>query len=125
MESFRQAKTIFKLWPITVGLMNLRDALSPHPLGLTIRFEVAPGSSELEVPSGFNPWRRALEARLTEEPSRGKANRQLTREVARLFSLPATQVEVLSGHKSALKVLLVRGVNTEEALEALRSGNEP
>ncbi|NPV61413.1 MAG: DUF167 domain-containing protein [Methanotrichaceae archaeon] len=105
--------------------MNLRDALSPHPLGLTIRFEVAPGSSELEVPSGFNPWRRALEARLTEEPSRGKANRQLTREVARLFSLPATQVEVLSGHKSALKVLLVRGINTEEALEALRSGNEP
>jgi uncharacterized protein (TIGR00251 family) len=116
---------ILKPWPRTIKLMDLRDALSPHPLGLTIRFEVAPGSSKLEVPSGFNPWRRALEARLTEEPSRGKANRQLTEEVARLFSLPTTQVEVLSGHKSARKVLLVRGRNTEDALEALHFGNKP
>jgi uncharacterized protein (TIGR00251 family) len=103
--------------------MNLRDALSPHPRGLTIRFEVAPGSSQLEVPSGFNPWRRALEARLTEEPSRGRANRQLTQEVARLFSLPATQVEVLSGHKAARKVLLVRGIDVEKALTILCPGN--
>ena len=67
------------------------------------------GSSELEVPSGFNPWRRTLEARLTEEPTKGKANRQLVEEVARILGIPERNVEVLSGHKSARKVLLVMG----------------
>jgi len=104
--------------------MNFKDALAIHPQGLTIRFEVVPGSSRLAVPCGFNPWRRALEAKLTEEPSRGKANQQLVEAVARLFSLPESRVEVLSGHKSSRKVLLVKGMDPESALSILSSGND-
>ncbi len=100
--------------------MDIKDAISPHPQGFTIRFEVAPGSSRLIVPSGFNPWRRSLEARLTEEPTKGKANRQLVEAVAGIFSLPVEMVEVLSGHKSARKVVLVRGVSIDRALELLK-----
>ncbi len=100
--------------------MDLKDAISPHPQGFTVRFEVVPGSSKLAVPSGFNPWRRSLEARLTEEPTKGKANRQLVEAVAGIFSLPKGMVEVLSGHRSARKVLLVRGVSVDRALELLK-----
>ncbi len=100
--------------------MDLKDAISPHPQGFTVRFEVAPGSSSLVVPSGFNPWRRSLEARLTEEPTKGKANRQLVEAVAGIFSLPEGCVEVLSGHKSARKVLLVHGVRIDQALKLLK-----
>lgn len=71
------------------------------------------------VPSGFNPWRRTLEARLTEEPTKGKANRQLVKEVARVLSIPERNVEVLSGHKSARKVLLVIGLDLEAAISCL------
>jgi uncharacterized protein (TIGR00251 family) len=100
---------------------DFREAIRPHPHGLTIRFEVAPGSSELEVPSGFNPWRGALEARLTELPHRGKANRQLVEEVARVLGIPAKNVEVLSGHKSDRKVLLVTGLDLDAVVFRLNS----
>lgn len=100
--------------------MDLKDAILPHPQGFTIRFEVVPGSSRLAVPSGFNPWRKSLEARLTEEPTRGKANRQLAEALAEIFSLPKESVEVLSGHKSSRKVLLVRGISIEQALSLLK-----
>jgi uncharacterized protein len=100
--------------------MDLKDAIQPHPEGITLRFEVVPGASILSVPSGFNPWRKSLEARLTEEPARGKANRQLVEAVSKLFSLPKGNVEVLSGHKSARKLLLVRGIGIDQALTLLK-----
>lgn len=99
--------------------MDLKDAIQPHPEGITLRFEVVPGSSKLSVPSGFNPWRKSLEAKLTEEPTRGRANRQLVEAVSDLFSLPKGNVEVLSGHKNARKVLLVRGIDVDQAIAIL------
>jgi uncharacterized protein (TIGR00251 family) len=99
---------------------DFRDAIKPHPHGLTIQFDVAPGSSELKVPSGFNPWRKALEARLTEEPNKGKANRQLVEELARIMGVSERNVEVLSGHKNVRKVLLVTGVDLEAAISCLK-----
>jgi len=101
--------------------MDWKDALIAHPLGFTVRFEVLPGSSRLQVPSGFNPWRKALEARLTEEPSRGRANRQLVAELARILGVPERNVEVASGHKSGRKILIIKGLKPEEAIEKLNS----
>ncbi len=98
----------------------MSDAIESHPLGCIIRFEVVPGSSRLAVPSGFNPWRRSLEARLTEEPTRGRANRQLRAELARALSIPESDIEVLSGHKNARKVLLVRGIEKNRAISILK-----
>jgi uncharacterized protein (TIGR00251 family) len=96
-------------------------AVEPHPLGCIIRFEVVPGSSRLAVPSGFNPWRRSLEARLTEEATKGKANHQLTAELARVLSISESDVELLSGHKNARKVLLVKGIELDKAVSILKS----
>jgi uncharacterized protein (TIGR00251 family) len=100
--------------------MAVDEALSQHPKGLTIRFEITPGASQLRVPSGFNPWRRALEARLTEKASRGRANRQLIKEVARIFSLSEDDVGILRGERSSSKVLLVKGRGVEEAVALLK-----
>ena len=99
--------------------MDICQAVKPHPLGCVICFEVVPGSSRLAVPSGFNPWRRAFQAHLTEEPSRGRANRQLTEELAGLLGIPLQKVEVMSGQKSARKLLLLRGISRDEAVCAL------
>lgn len=100
--------------------MDLCEAVKPHPLGCIISFEVVPGSSRLAVPSGFNPWRRSIEAHLTEEPSRGRANRQLMEELARALGISELKVVVLSGHKSARKLLLVKGMEKDEAVSALK-----
>lgn len=99
--------------------MDISEAVKPHPLGCTISFEVVPGSSRLSVPSGYNIWRRSLEAHLTEEPSRGRANRQLTLGLSMALGVGEAQIEVLSGQKSARKLLLVKGMAAGEVVAAL------
>ena len=73
----------------------------------------------MSVPSGYNPWRRSLEARLTEEPIKGRANRQLMEELARILRVSKQNVEMMSGHKSSKKSILVKGLMREEAYALL------
>ena len=100
--------------------MDSVQAIDPHPSGCIIRFEVVPGSSRLAVPSGFNPWRRSLEARLTEKPSRGRANRQLVEELARTLGVAESGIEVIKGEKSGRKLLLVKGIEKDRAVLILK-----
>jgi uncharacterized protein (TIGR00251 family) len=101
---------------------QIREAIDPHPKGVLIRFEVAPGSTRLLVPSGYNPWRKAVEAKLTERPTKGKANHQLEEAIADLFGIGAERVSVTAGHKSSRKTVLVLGIDTDEA-ERLLAGS--
>ncbi|MDF0590343.1 DUF167 domain-containing protein [Candidatus Methanocrinis natronophilus] len=102
----------------------IRKAIDPHPKGVLIRFEVAPGSKKLVLPSGFNPWRRSMEAKLTEEPTGGKANRQLERALCDLFVIGADRVQVTAGKKSPRKVVMILGVDAEEAERVLSEARE-
>lgn len=60
-----------------------------------------------------------MEARLTEEPVKGKANRQLIEELARTLEISRQNVEVMSGQKSSKKTVLVKGVMKNEVFKAL------
>lgn len=102
-----------------IGLMDPGEAIKAHPQGCVISFEIVPGCSRLTVPSGYNPWRRSLEARLTEEPIKGRANRQLLEELARALGVSEQNVVVMSGQKSAKKSILVQGITKDEAQAAL------
>ncbi|MGC9514742.1 DUF167 domain-containing protein [Methanocrinis sp.] len=93
----------------------IRDAIDPHPRGVLIRFDVTPASIRLVVPSGYNPWRRSVEAKLTERPTKGKANHQLEEALADLFGIGAEMVSVTAGMKSSRKVVLILGVDPDEA----------
>lgn len=61
-----------------------------------------------------------MEAHLTEEPVRGRANRQLADELAIALGINKQMVEVLSGQKSARKTLLVKDMAKDEVVAALR-----
>ena len=98
-----------------IGLMDPGEAIKPHPQGCVISFEIVPGCSRLSVPSGYNPWRRSLEAHLTEEPIKGRANRQLLEELARTLGVSEQNVVVMSGQKSSKKSILVQGITRDQA----------
>ena len=55
----------------------------------------------------------------TEEPSKGKVNRQIVKEFARFFG---TRVEIVSGLTSQQKRLLVNGIGRKEVEERLLGG---
>lgn len=102
-----------------IGLMDPGEAIKAHPQGCVISFEIVPGCSRLTVPSGYNPWRRSLEARLTEEPIKGRANRQLMEELARILRVSKQKVEMMSGQKSSKKSILVQGITRDQAQSVL------
>lgn len=102
-----------------MGLMDPGEAIKTHPQGCVISFEIVPGCSRLSVPSGYNPWRRSLEARLTEEPIKGRANRQLMEELARILRVSKQKVEMMSGQKSSKKSILVQGITRDQAQSVL------
>ena len=58
---------------------------------------------------------------MTEEACKGKANRQLVEELARILCISWSDIELLSGHKNARKVLLVKGVEKDTATSILKS----
>ena len=58
---------------------------------------------------------------MTEEACKGRANRQLVEELARILSISGSDIELLSGHKNARKVLLVKGVEKDKAISILTS----
>ena len=103
---------------------GLLDALQDHPAGSTIRVEVAATSRRVVIPSGYNPWRQAVEVRLTEPAIRGRANHQLVEEMAAVLGVPMSSIVVIGGLKSSRKVVLLRGLSREDACRILE-GRRP
>lgn len=60
--------------------------------------------------------------RVAAVPERGRANTAVVELLARALGVATSAVEVLRGHTSRDKVVLVRGLSQEEALERLREG---
>ena len=60
-----------------------------------------------------------MEARLTEEPIKGRANRQLIEELARTLGISEQKIEVMSGQKNSKKTILVKGIMRDEVFKFL------
>ncbi|WP_407354883.1 DUF167 domain-containing protein [Methanolobus sp. WCC5] len=87
--------------------MSFEDALKKTDAGVLIDIEVTPGSKTLSVPGGYNPWRKRIEVRLSENARKGKANEQLIGTIADLFGLKISDVSIVSGMHNSKKSLLL------------------
>lgn len=83
--------------------------------------DVSPGARETRVPSGYNMWRKRIEARLSEPAQDGRANQELIREIAELFDTPANTVELVAGVTSSKKTILVHGATLAQARSILEA----
>ena len=90
------------------------DFLTPHADGVVVAVWVVPGSSR-DVVSGLHDG--ALRVRTTAPAEGGKANRAVARLVAR--RLGAERAEVISGHGTRRKRILVQGQTVDGAARAL------
>jgi uncharacterized protein len=100
-------------------MMTFKEAIRATKEGAVIDFEVSPGARSAEVPSGYNPWRKRIEARIKAQPEKGKANEELMEALAGLFNVPAINVEIASGATNSRKSVLVRGVSAADAAKVL------
>lgn len=62
----------------------------------------------------------SLKVRLTAPPVEGKANEECIRYLAECFNIPKSRMEIMQGHKSRRKTILLRGIAPESIQEILR-----
>jgi uncharacterized protein (TIGR00251 family) len=99
--------------------MSFQDAVRAAPGGVLIDFEVSPGSKETRVPSGYNEWRRRIEAKLKAPPERGRANVELIGELSALLGVPESGIEITSGARDSRKSVRVLGASRDEVIKKL------
>ncbi len=81
--------------------------------GVLLELKARPGSGRFALRAGKD----GLVAALRSPPEGGKANRELAKELGRVFDCTA---ELVSGEKARKKVVLLRGALLAEAEERLR-----
>ena len=84
-----------------------------------IDIEVTPGAKVIQVPSGYNEWRKRIEVKISEAAQKGKANEQVIEKTAALFSVPASRVSIENGMTNSKKTIRINGVSLKEIQETL------
>jgi uncharacterized protein (TIGR00251 family) len=95
------------------------DALRESSNGVIIDLEVTPGSRIVQVPSGYNSWRKRIEVKLTQAAQKGKANQQLVEKLSEIFGIGTSDITVVSGQTSHKKAVHIRGMSIEEVIVLL------
>jgi uncharacterized protein (TIGR00251 family) len=102
-------------------MMSINDAVKEGDDGVLIDIEVTPGTKTVKVPSGYNPWRKRIEVRLSREAQKGKANQQLIHELSGMLGIKEHNVTLISGHTGHKKTIHIRGMNLEQVLNLMES----
>ena len=92
--------------------------------GVTLAVRAQPGAKKTAIVGVYGEGDAAqLKIAVQAPPVEGRANAALVAFIAKLFGLPKSQVELVSGELSRSKVFLLRGVDAESARRKLREGS--
>jgi uncharacterized protein (TIGR00251 family) len=87
-----------------------------------VTLRVSPGSKSTSFAGLYGEG--ALKLFVAAPPVDGKANAETRRYLARLLGLPKSAVEVVGGHSSRDKTILVRGLGAEAVRRSLMGSVE-
>jgi uncharacterized protein (TIGR00251 family) len=99
----------------------LEDAVSGSDDHAVITLDVSAGSKKDSFPSGYNPWRSAVECHVSAPAVGGKANKAIVALVAEAFGVQKSAVHILSGATSTVKRVEITGLSRHQAIAALKS----
>ena len=92
--------------------------------GVTLAVRAQPGAKKTAIVGVYGEGDAAqLKIAVQAPPVEGRANATLGAFIAKVFGLPKSQVELVSGELSRSKVFLLRGVDAESARRKLREGS--
>lgn len=83
-------------------------SITEKPEGLVFQIFVQPKSSKNEIVGLYGD---ALKIKLTAPPVEGAANRMCLKYLAKCLSIPPSLLEIISGHNSRTKRILLRYKN--------------
>ena len=100
--------------------MGFEEAVRESGSSVLIDIEVTPGSKVLQVPSGYNEWRKRIEVKLSQNAQKGKANEQLIGEISSLFRIPGSRVSIESGSLNSKKTVMIKDIGRNDVIEVFR-----
>ena len=101
--------------------MPFSDALREKNGSVFIDIEVTPGSKVVQVPSGYNEWRKRIEVKISEIAQKGKANEQVIEEMAAFFNVSASCVSIETGMTNSKKTVKIEEISLEDVQEKLKA----
>ena len=85
--------------------------------GLFLRVVVKPNSKKKELIAERNL--NSISINLTGPAKEGKANTELVKRMAKLLKLSTSSIQIIKGHKSREKILLIDGLTVQELRQKL------
>ncbi|MDP1552672.1 MAG: DUF167 family protein [Methanobacteriaceae archaeon] len=80
--------------------------------GIMVDIEVSPNAYKFQI-SGYNSWREKIEIRIKSLPQKGKANKEIIKELSKLTK---KEVEIISGLKNHQKTVKIIKMSRKEFL---------
>jgi len=90
--------------------------LHPHKHGVVLAVRVNPKSSKSKIAGIIG---EELKITLNAPPVDGKANKELTKLLSKTFSIPKSNITLLSGETSRSKRLLLNGLDAQDVIDIL------
>lgn len=84
---------------------NYLNAISSVDNNVFVDIEVSPNSNKFQI-SGFNEWRNRFEIRIKQVPQKGKANKEIVKELSKIFNCDVSISKVRSLLKKQLYVMM-------------------
>tara|TARA_Y100001958_G_C21201137_1_gene527776 strand:+ start:696 stop:998 length:303 start_codon:yes stop_codon:yes gene_type:complete len=85
---------------------------------LILDVEISPNSETSRI-SGVNEWRKRLRIDISKPAVNGMANEELLRFIIQKFNIKSNQAELISGHKSKQKSIMVSGISDTDILSVV------
>ncbi len=85
--------------------------------GTSLSLRVSPGAKRTAIKGAYGEG--ALKVSVAAPPEKGKANAELEAFLSDLLGVGRSEVEVVRGHASRDKVVLLRGLSEREVRESL------
>lgn len=96
----------------------MKDAVRQTRDGVILDLEISPGAKVTGV-SGYNPWRKRIEVRLSEPAEKGKANAELISFLSSIFKINSRNIQIITGTTNSKKSVKIIGADAPEILNAL------
>ena len=94
---------------------NYLNAISSADNNVFVDIEVSTNSNKFQI-SGFNEWRNRFEIRIKQVPQKGKANKEIVKELSKIFNC---DVSISKGEKSSQKTIVCYNVSIDDILDKL------
>ncbi len=88
--------------------------ISTHPQGIILKIFIQPRSSKNMIVGQHGD---SLKLKLTAPPVSGAANKMCVKYLAKCLSVSASSLEIISGHGSRTKKILLKSVQTPPTTE--------